>query len=737
MGNNDAPLLRGMTFAGILPLHLEMRAGSHFGRELFLWLGASLLAFQPEQGAASEPAATNLLTNAAQVRALSPQEAARRLPVRLRGVFMGQTSAAEMGFVIADQTVGIYLQGPLAGGRFERGDVVEVEGTTDPGGFAPFVRARAARKTGHAEIPPPRPVTLGDLSNGGLDAQWVEVSGVVRSCEPMAERDLPAPPPGTVLATNAAAAWNERKFKMTLASGSDRLSVQINYEVVPENCIDAEVRLRGICFSQHNTSRQFLNPLLLVPRGVAWTVEKPPPSDPFTIPIRPVASLLAFDGGGNFGHRVHVRGVVTHHRPGEFLWLRDGKRGVRVQSTQSQALHVGDEVEVAGFLGRGPYSPVLEDAVYRKLAGLPLPAPVPLESTLEALKHDADLVALEAILQECRPIEDGCVLALDWNGQRVEASLRTAANAVPVARWLPGSRARVEGICSVLTSKSGPISGIWEPQSFQILMRGPEDLAVVAAPSWWTYQHIMLLSGLVAGASLLAVAAVMWLARRRLREQGSHRAMAEAEFAAILSERNRLAREIHDTLAQGLAATSVQLRLAKRHCADPAGGAAPYIDAAQELVRENLEEARNSIWNMRAHVLENNDLAGALQGILQQLSDGSGAQTTFEVTGRTRRLAPVVENNLLRVGQEAITNATKHAHAGSIAVSLDFAEKQFRLRVRDDGQGFNATSPPPGGGCFGLVGIRERAAQLKGELDIRSAPGRGTEISLCVPLSSE
>jgi signal transduction histidine kinase len=296
---------------------------------------------------------------------------------------------------------------------------------------------------------------------------------------------------------------------------------------------------------------------------------------------------------------------------------------------------------------------------------------------------------------------------------------------------------RVAGICSVLTSKSGPISGIWEPQSFQILMRGPEDLAVLAAPPWWTHQHIMLLLGLVAGVSLLAVAVVTWLSRQRLREQESQRARAEAEFAAILSERNRMAREIHDTLAQGLAATSVQLRLAKKQCATPASGAAPYIDAAQQLVRESLEEARNSIWNMRAHVLENHDLAGALEGILKQLSGGSGVQTSFEVTGKARRLAPVVENNLLRVGQEAITNATKHAHASRIAVNLGFAEKQLRLWVSDDGQGFNAAAPPPGEGGFGLVGIRERAAQLKGELDIRSAPGQGTKICLSVPLSSE
>jgi signal transduction histidine kinase len=710
-----------------------MSARSYHGGRIPFRLAAWLLACLMAQRAAAQT-----LTSAAQVRALSPDQAARHLPVRVTGIFLGDNGSAEMGFVIADHGEDLYLQGPLALiSDFSRGDVVEADGVTDPGGFAPFVLATAVRRLGRAEVPPPRQVSLGELSNGGLDAQWVEVSGVVRSCEPMPQSEHPVPPPGTVVVSNAAAPWNERKFKMTLASGSERLPVQINQELDPGRYLDAEVRLRGICFSQHNTIRQFLNPLLLVPRGVEIAVEKPPPGDPFTIPVRPAASLLAFDRQQNFGHRVHLRGVVTHHRPGAFLWLRDGGRGVRVASTQSELLHPGDVVDVAGFPETGQYTPVLEDAVYRKTATLPPPAPVPLENTAVALKHDADLVQLEATLLERRPIEDGFMFALDWKGPRVEASVRTGADAGLLADWLPGSRVRVAGICSVVTAKNGPVSGIWEPLSFHILLRTPHDLAVLQAPSWWTHQHVMLLLGLVAATSVLAAVVVMGVARRRLRERDSRRSMAEAQFAAILSERNRLAREIHDTLAQGLVATSVQLRLAKKLFAANSGAALQCVEAAQQSVRDSLEEARNSIWNMRAHVLENHDLAGALEGILKQLSGGTGVETSLAVTGKARRFAPVVENNLLRVGQEAITNATKHAAAKHIVVNLDFADRQFHLLVRDDGRGFNAAAPPPGDGGFGLVGIRERAAQLKGELRIRSAPGQGTELCLTVPLSSD
>ena len=149
------------------------------------------------------------------------------------------------------------------------------------------------------------------------------------------------------------------------------------------------------------------------------------------------------------------------------------------------------------------------------------------------------------------------------------------------------------------------------------------------------------------GGLLLVTGVLAALARRRLNEQRRQRAMAEAEFAAILSERNRVAREIHDTLAQGLVATSVQLRLAKKMSSTSPDSLGQHLDSAQQLVRSSLEEARKSIWNMRSQVLETGDLASALQGILKQMADGSELKTAFEVTGHDGRRAlarvPVLE----------------------------------------------------------------------------------------------
>jgi signal transduction histidine kinase len=148
-----------------------------------------------------------------------------------------------------------------------------------------------------------------------------------------------------------------------------------------------------------------------------------------------------------------------------------------------------------------------------------------------------------------------------------------------------------------------------------------------------------------------------------------------------------------------------------------------------------MREARNSIWNMRSQVLETHDLAGALAGVLDHLTEIDGIESCFLVTGERFRLPPVTENNLLRIGQEAIANAVKHSAAAHIEVALDFSPDEITLRVKDDGRGFDVKIDPPDGSHFGLVGLRERAQELGADLHLQSWPGRGTEVVLHFPLS--
>jgi signal transduction histidine kinase len=433
-----------------------------------------------------------------------------------------------------------------------------------------------------------------------------------------------------------------------------------------------------------------------------------------------------------------VRGVVTCQQPSEF-WIKDEALGLHILTRQKDGLNPGDEVAVLGFPRHGEYAPVLEDAVFRVLSHKTPPAPERLARVVEAFDHDAELVELEAVVLEQQQVLNGWTFAFRADNGTVFKALLRQTNAQPApVESRPGSRVTVAGLCSVTRESGGPHSGLVQPQSFQLLLRSPADLRLIKPPPWWTRQRVIWLLGSITFVLLLTVAGVMLVARRRLLRQAAQRRMAEAEFSAILAERNRVAREIHDTLAQGLGAISLHLGLVKNKLGGSASdGVKKHLDLAYGVTRASLADARSAIFNMRSQVLEQGDLASALQGILRQMTDGTSVASHFEVTGRPRRLPPVTENALLRIGQEAIANAEKHGKAARIDVTLDYADKQVRLSVKDDGCGFDADRPPPSGGGFGLVGMRERAAQMQGELTIRSRPGEGTEIAFVVPAPSE
>ncbi len=686
-----------------------------------------------------DPSAPAPLTSAAQVRALSEAEARGALPVKLTGIVIGAADPQGIAFVIHDGTEGIYVQGPAESvAQLQRGDRLEIEGVTDPGGFAPYVVANHLTCIGRGTLPEPVRVTVDELNAGRLDASWVEFTGIVRSVEPKAPTDLAPPPPGTRYAppTGMAAVPTSPKVKMKVAAGSARVVVEVNGDVDPDALVDAEVRIRGLCFNLHNRSRQFVRPFVQVPAGVEVESLRPPPAPAVGGRPRPISTLLQFEQlSGHHGHRVHVRGRVIHHRSGSGLWIRDHEHSLRVETggNDARALQPGDEVDVFGFPARGEYSAVLEDASVRKLGSREPPAPHVLVDLDEALANDADLVQLDARLTDVRRFPDVVVLSLDWRDRPVRAQMHLPESAAEPRDWLPGSFVRVTAVCSVVADDAGPLGGLWEPRGFQLLLRQPDDLLVLQRPPWWNAERVVwVLAGFLACA-VGVVAMVMLASRRRLKEQEHRRAMAEAEFTAILSERNRVAREIHDTLSQSLGAISVQLELARVHANEISPPARTHLGAALKLTRGALAEARESIWNMRSQVLEKGDLGEALQGILKQITDGTDVRAQMVVEGARRRLPPVVENNLLRIGQEAITNASRHASPTRIDVTLTFERRRVHLIVQDDGAGFTPEEQPTAGRrSFGLVGMKERAELLGGSVEIQSSRGQGTRIAVTV-----
>ncbi|MBW4491025.1 MAG: AAA family ATPase [Trichocoleus desertorum ATA4-8-CV12] len=204
-----------------------------------------------------------------------------------------------------------------------------------------------------------------------------------------------------------------------------------------------------------------------------------------------------------------------------------------------------------------------------------------------------------------------------------------------------------------------------------------------------------------------------------------------AEEASILEERNRMAREIHDALAQAFTGILLHIGAATELITKKPAMAQAHLETADELARTGLAEARRSVTALRPKLLEKGDLYQALNHLTAQMKSSTDTHITCEMMGIVYALLPNVENNLLRIGQEALTNAIKYANATEIRVELAYEEIQCLLRVKDNGQGFEVKQGYPTKG-FGLLGMSERVEQMGGELIIHSQPNQGTEIIVVV-----
>jgi PAS domain S-box-containing protein len=209
----------------------------------------------------------------------------------------------------------------------------------------------------------------------------------------------------------------------------------------------------------------------------------------------------------------------------------------------------------------------------------------------------------------------------------------------------------------------------------------------------------------------------------------------QSRQAAILEERNRMARDIHDTLAQGFTGVIVQLEAVEDAIACCRRKEAnEHLQRAGELARRSLNEARRSVHALRPQALQGANFWEALKGLIKNTTAGTALHTTFNVRGKMRHLPLVWQENLLHIGQEALTNALKYAHPRNFETRLTFNTKELRLQLRDDGDGFKIMDRHDG---FGLAGMRERVEQMGGTLKISSARGKGTEVTVVLPLNGE
>ena len=455
------------------------------------------------------------ITKAAELRRLTADEATRYFPVKLRGVVTFFDEGLFSRF-LQDETAGIYFRGLTNAPELEPGQLVELEGFAGPGEYAPMVEARQVRIIGKGTLPEAHPTSFEQLSSGQADSQFVEVVGVVRSIQP----DEPSP-----------------YHRLELATGGGRLTVYARH--VPgkkaDDLIDSTVKVRGVCSTVFNRQRQLFAIRLLVPRAEDVTIEKPTPIDPSAIPVRDLGSPLQFAPQGSYGHRVKVAGTVIYQKPGTALYIQNGHFGLFVQTRQKDPLQLGDQVEVLGFPSQGQYTPFLQDAQYQKLgSGQSLePDEVSCDQALMGT-HDCRLVRIEAKLLNRAQHSREQFLVLDSGDFIFHAYSEQHSGVDPFARIENGSHVAVTGVCLIEPGdwKAGEK---WRAKSFRLLLRSPGDVAVLAAPPWWTLQRLLWMTGILC---VIVLGASIWVGvlRRRVQKQtGIIRQKLEVE--AALKER--------------------------------------------------------------------------------------------------------------------------------------------------------------------------------------------------------
>jgi signal transduction histidine kinase len=328
-----------------------------------------------------------------------------------------------------------------------------------------------------------------------------------------------------------------------------------------------------------------------------------------------------------------------------------------------------------------------------------------------------------------------CFVIID-NDARTHAEWHTLKeNATPIS---PGEEFHIEWDEAYSIGLAGGTLAIYENMasgSYRLRVQtvdlfgqpaGPEgSFTVRVVVPWWQQRWVWACGLVVLIAAVVSI--TRYVAHRRMRHQFDR--MKEERL--IEQERLRIAREIHDTLAQGFTGIIVQLEAAEdaqfQGLAEAKTG---HLQRARELARESLQEARRSVLALRPQALDHRGLPEALGDLFQRLTAGTQVCAELSIDGTPRKLSPETEQNLLRIALEALTNALRYAHARRFIVLLTFEAEAVRLKLQDDGCGFDPAASSEG---FGLTGMKERAEAMAGQLHIQSATGSGTTICLVLP----
>jgi signal transduction histidine kinase/uncharacterized protein YdeI (BOF family) len=652
-----------------------------------------------------------VLATASEVHRLKREEAQRGYPVKIRGVVTCVVPERQ-AFVIQDSTRGLYVEdhSAIRFGPPQIGEFMEVEGVTDPSLFAPIVHAQRLSNLGEGHLPTPVYPTWDQLLNGSLDAQYVEIQGIITAVQA----------DGVTLLTQGG------RIKLELRVTGLTPEALEHYE-------DALVRVRGCLLAPWDYVTHEVRVGEIRIYGADISVDQPAPADLFAIPRKTAADLLLFDPQASVFQRVKVSGQIVHVRDTEY-YMTDGRNGLRFITKKPEQLEAGDSVEVVGFPELSGVSPVLREAVARKTgeAALPDAKNLPADNMIQS-DDDATRVRVKGVLVSVRGSQTEQILEIQ-NGVRTFVARMDATNG-SVESLPVGSELELTGVYVGQGGNRAVGQGI---ASFELLLNSPSDIKVLARPPWWTLQRLLIIVGALACVLAITVLWITQLHRKveartaELEVQIQERQRVEHQ-RAMEQERARIAQDLHDELGSGITEISMLVTVAGsgsgadngsgRHLEEIGDRARQMVTALDEIVWA-MNPKHDSLMSLVSYSCLYADRFLKLANIACQLK---GA-----VDLPDRAVSSVHRHEFFLAFKEALTNVARHSGATEVRLGVRLIGNRLRLSIADNGRGLAAAAAGRDGD--GLVNMRGRLEKMGGRFAIASQPGRGTTVRFYMPL---